>query len=735
MATDSSFVTSLVTSFIVFCILLVVYAILSKRPGNAVVYYPLRILRGEDGPAVVKRRGMFSWVTDSFRASEDDIVAAAGLDAAVYMHLFTAALEIMVLSALFCMPVLIPLAATSSYNNAQKANPSINYTSSGFDNLSMGNLEPGSRKIWAFLLGVFWVSFVTYYVLWKSYRRIVYMRDRAQASGYARPQQYTALVRDMPKPVGKESRAQMVDSFFARVHPGAYNRVQPVYDVRPAEKIFQDREDALRKLEHAEGVYELAKLKDSNGQGTRPMHKTGFMGLLGPKVDSIEYWRAKSQELHPQVANEQRTTKHEREEDAAFVIFNDRRSATEAAQVVHAPHALRWRVTQAPEPEEVVWHNLHIPAWQRAVRRFIVGVVTFFLVVFYMIPIAFVASLTTLENLQDLLPFVEAIFKIAVLRNIVQAYLPQLALLAFLAVLPSILLALSRMEGFPAQSQIVRAASAKYFYFVIFNVFLGVTLLGTVISNVESIKTLVDTSGLSVPGVVKLLGSKLPPVATYYITYVALKFFVGYGLELSRLIPFIMFHIKRKFKCKTERELKEAWAPGAFKYHKTIAQDLLILTISLCYAVIAPMILLFATLYYALGWLVMRNQALNVHVPDFESHGSFWPHIHNRILAALFVAQITAIGYFGVKEFPFAPIIIILPVLTVVFYMFCKKNYYPSIKVVSLSVAADVPKSQPSSAVITDAYTPVVLQEDHPGIRDRRSNLATKIDSTVNAVV
>jgi hypothetical protein len=128
-------------------------------------------------------------------------------------------------------------------------------------------------------------------------------------------------------------------------------------------------------------------------------------------------------------------------------------------------------------------------------------------------------------------------------------------------------------------------------------------------------------------------------------------------------------------------------------------------------------------------------QALNVRVPDFESYGSMWPHIHNRILAALFVAQITAIGFFGVKEFAFAPILIILPVLTVVFFMFCRKNYYPSIRLVPLAVAADAPKAQPSPGAITEAYTPTVLQEGHPGIRDRRSNLATRIDTTVNAVV
>lgn len=90
------------------------------------------------------------------------------------------------------------------------------------------------------------------------------------------------------------------------------------------------------------------------------------------------------------------------------------------SQVVHAPHALRWRVSQAPEPEEVVWKNLHIPAWQRAIRRGVVAVLTFLLIVFYMIPISFVASLTTLENLEELLPFIRSITRISVLGNIIQ---------------------------------------------------------------------------------------------------------------------------------------------------------------------------------------------------------------------------------------------------------------------------------------------------------------------------
>lgn len=735
MVQQVSFITSLVTSFVVFCILMVVYVILHRRPGNAVIYYPLRLLRGEDAATVAKRHGAFTWIVEAFRATDDSIAAAAGLDAAVYLHLFTAALEIVFFSALFCMPALITLSASSNYNQVQKSKDA-NFTYTSVDNLGMGNVEPSSTKIWAFLAGMFWVSIVTYVVLWRSYRRIVDMRDRIQASAYARPQQFVVLVRDIPKRSGKETRTEQVEKFFSRVHPGAYNRILPVHKTKPAEKIFSEREEALRSLEHAEGVWELSKKKGSGAEeGQRPMHKTGFMGLWGPKVDSIDYYRAKSQEMTPELEKEQTKTRQDLEKNAAFVIFNDRSSATEASQVVHAPHALKWKVNQAPEPEEVCWDSLYIPSWQRAVRRILVDSLTFLMVIFYMIPIAFVASLTTLENLEKLLPFIRSVLKIPVLREAVQAYLPQLALLLFLALLPKIMLILSQAEGFACQSQVVRSASAKYFYFIIFNVFLGVTIFGAVFSNINSVKVLIDQSNLSATKVVQLLGSKLPPVASYYITYVALKFFIGYGLELSRLIPLLIFTLKRKFKCKTERELKEAWAPGAFTYHKSIASDLLILTISLCYAVIAPLILPFAFVYYALGWLIMRNQALNVHVPDWESHGSFWPHIHNRILAALLVAQITALGYFGVKQFPYTPILVILPVASAIFFMFCRNNYYPSIRYVSLWTASEVPKAKPPSEAIIEAYTPICLQEGHPGIRDRRSNLATQLDSSVNAVL
>lgn len=86
------------------------------------------------------------------------------------------------------------------------------------------------------------------------------------------------------------------------------------------------------------------------------------------------------------------------------------------------------------------------------------------------------------------------------------------------------------------------------------------------------------------------------------------------------MIPLIIYHLKRKYLCKTEAELKEAWAPGDLGYGTRIPADMLILTIVLCYSVIAPVIIPFGVIYFALGWLVLRNQVTMNNLWQFHVH-------------------------------------------------------------------------------------------------------------------
>lgn len=87
-----------------------------------------------------------------------------------------------------------------------------------------------------------------------------------------------------------------------------------------------------RNLEHAEAVYEESKT-NAKPEGTRPMHRLRFFGLLGPKVDSINFYAEEAKGLACAVEVERQRTLKEEQLPAAFVFFNSRRAAAEAAQV------------------------------------------------------------------------------------------------------------------------------------------------------------------------------------------------------------------------------------------------------------------------------------------------------------------------------------------------------------------------------------------------------------------
>ena len=84
----SSLLTSLGTSFVIFLVLVLVFSLLSRRPGNRVIYFPNQILKGK-GLDSNKSCNPFAWMVEAWQATEDGIISMAGLDAAVYLTFFT----------------------------------------------------------------------------------------------------------------------------------------------------------------------------------------------------------------------------------------------------------------------------------------------------------------------------------------------------------------------------------------------------------------------------------------------------------------------------------------------------------------------------------------------------------------------------------------------------------------------------------------------------------------------
>lgn len=72
------------------------------------------------------------------------------------------------------------------------------------------------------------------------------------------------------------------------------------------------------------------------------------------------------------------------------------------------------------------------------------------------------------------------------IKSFLQGFLPGLALKMFLYILPTVLVIMSKIEGYIAISTLERRAAAKYYYFMLVNVFLGSIITGTAFQQLHS---------------------------------------------------------------------------------------------------------------------------------------------------------------------------------------------------------------------------------------------------------
>ncbi|KAM6551989.1 hypothetical protein CsatB_001797 [Cannabis sativa] len=722
----NSFLTSLGTYCLIFLILVLLYSWMSRLPVNAVVYYPNLMNKKSKLPKGTGTTSLeldptkygsgsgccnpFGWIGDAVNSSEEDIIKMSGVDTAVYFVFLTTILKVLFLSGLVLLPVLLPVAVTD--DRLQRIKEEIDDDLPlDLQKLSMGNVDEKSRRLWAFLVGVYCVSFVIYYLLWKAYKHVGGLRVKAlMSSSQVKPEQYAVLVRDIPLHKTKSTK-QQVDAFFKDIYPNTFYKSMVATNNIQVNILWKRLEKQRKNLAQAETIYEESKTKgkkspSSSEVAKRPTHKLGFLGLCGREVDSIEHYTNKVKELESKHEEERTKTLKDKQLNAALVFFTNRVSAALAAQSLHDKLVDEWTVTEAPEPSQLLWNNLRMKFFERQLRKYAVYFIVALTILFYMIPIGVVSAFTTLKNLMKLLPFLKLVLKMRIVRTVLEAYLPQLVLIVFMSVLPMLLLFLSKAEGVASVSHAERGAAGKFFYFTVLNVFIGVTLGGTLFSTFKEIQQEPNS-------IVEILASSIPQNAAFFISYVALKFFVGSGVELSRIVAVIAFHIKRKLIFKTEAEEKEAWPTGDLGFHTKVPEDMLVVTIVLCYSVISPIIIAFGLAHVAIGWLVTRNQALKVYVTKYESYGEMWPHMVFRILAAMILYQVTMFGYFGVKEFVYTPLLVPLPIITFLFGFIAHKKFHRSFHHIPLKIAAIEQSTQVDLEQVYTSFIPPSLEIKH----------------------
>ena len=91
-------------------------------------------------------------------------------------------------------------------------------------------LQDDSPRLWAFLFATYWVSLVTYFLLWKAYVHVSVLRANALMAPGLKPEQFAVLVRDIPPAPEGQTRKEQVDSYFKSIYPETYYRSMVVTD-------------------------------------------------------------------------------------------------------------------------------------------------------------------------------------------------------------------------------------------------------------------------------------------------------------------------------------------------------------------------------------------------------------------------------------------------------------------------------------------------------------------------
>lgn len=571
------------------------------------------------------------------------------------------------------------------------------------------------------------------YMLYKEYHNVALMRLHFLASQHRRVEQFTVVVRNVPH-VSGHSISDTVDHFFQTNHPNHYIDHQAVYNANKYSKL-------VRKRERVRNWLDYNKLKFERHPDRRPTTKIGFLGICGKRVDSIEYYEQQIKEIDKRIALErQRILKDPKSiMPVAFVSFNSRWGAAVCAQTQQSRNPTLWLTNWAPEPRDVYWQNLAIPFVSLSIRKLIVSLTVFALVFFYMIPIAFVQSLANLEGLERVAPFLRAVIELKFIKSFLQGFLPGLALKIFLYILPTVMMILSKIEGYIALSTLERRSSAKYYYFMLVNVFLGSIVTGTAF---EQLHSFLHQSPTQIP---RTIGVSIPMKATFFITYIMVDGWAGIASEILRLKPLVIFHLKNMFLVKTERDREHAMNPGSVDFPETIPSLQLYFLLGIVYAVVTPILLPFILVFFAFAYFIYRHQVINVYNQKYESGAAFWPHVHSRIIASLLISQLLLMGLLSTKKAANStPLLIALPILTLTFHKYCKNRFEPAFRKYPLeeAMAKDTMErtTEPNlniKAYLADAYLHPIFQsfEEEELVEVRVDKNQTHIPSPSESVV
>ncbi|KAG8384669.1 hypothetical protein BUALT_Bualt04G0142000 [Buddleja alternifolia] len=467
------------------------YSILRNRPSNANLYVPRLVAEGELEPEdEFSVRNLFSsvkWVKRAWQPSEDELLSNSGLDAVVFMRIFTFGFRVFRFAVIVGIFILLPF----NYMGNQLNIDFTDLPNKSLETFSISNVDDGSNRLWIHFSAVYVFTAVVCYLLYSEYDYISSKRIAFFYSSKPRPNQFTVLVRSIPTTSGR-SVSESVESFFREYYPSTYLSHSVVRRTSKLKGLINEADKVYKRLRHVKSKkYTQQRFK-----------RSGFMGLFGQKVDLLDHYEKKLEDMEGNVRTE-RTSVAGKEVPAAFVSFKSRLSAAVASHLQQGVKPTEWLTETAPDPQDVYWPFFSSSFLKRWMCNLAVIFACISITFLFVVPVLIVQGLTHLDQLEIWLPFLRGILHLKIVSQVVTGYLPSLILEMFLSLVPPVMIVLSSIQGYIALSQIEKSACIKVLWFTVWNIFFANVLSGSALYKVDIIlepKRLPELLAVAVPG-------------------------------------------------------------------------------------------------------------------------------------------------------------------------------------------------------------------------------------------
>ncbi|KAF8477563.1 hypothetical protein BDZ91DRAFT_29304 [Kalaharituber pfeilii] len=687
----------------------------------------------------------FGWIPILYRISEKEVLAAAGLDAWVFLQFFKMAIKFLSIAAVLAATVLTPIHAHYKDDKVVKPPPS-----SEMDFQTQLPMAPtilyqptkGSNTyLWVNVIFVYLFSGLIFYFLYTHTLRVIRVRQDYlghQCTITDRTIRLSGIPRDMRS---EEAIKHHVEGMGI----GSVESVTVVRDWKVLDDMMLERDAIIRKLEEAWTVHLsrkriqrsletlpftqpdpqsplLAAGTDEepllNGQGQLQQKRKrpritlrsisfhyGFPKVSSKKVDAIDYYTMKLEALDKKI---EATRKQEfRALPIAFVTLNSVAAAQMAVQAVLDPKPAECVARPAPAPANIIWRNTYMPRYKRMFQSWSISIFIFFLTVIWLIPVGILAGLLNLESIHKVWPqLADLLGRSEIASSLVQNFLPTAVLTLLNVAVPYLYDYLSNRQGMISQADVELSVISKNFFFTFFNLFFAFSVFGTA-SNMYSLYTLLKDTLKDTTHVAYLLAQSLQGLAPFYINLIVLQ---GIGMFPFRLLDFgtVALYPVTLVGAKTPRDYAKLHEPSIFSYGFFLPQPILILILCIVYSVLpsGTFVLSFGLIYFLIGYFTYKYQLLYAMDHPQHSTGQAWSMITYRLLIGVILFQSAMGGWFALRSaFIRAVLIIPLIVFTMWFAWFYRRtfsslNRYIALRAITDDSGGAAARNDPESAVI-----------------------------------